>query len=59
MMKFIQLSKDELLNVECIESLHSHYLDGTVIIGKSGMRYITNRSLEEVLDLLEKIENEN
>lgn len=57
MMRFIQFDKDEMLNVDCIESLHRHYLGGTVIIGKSGKEYITNLSLEEVVNMIEKLVN--
>lgn len=57
MMRFIQFGKDEMLNVDCIESLHRHYLGGTVIIGKSGEHYTTNYSLEEVINMIEKLVN--
>lgn len=59
MMRFIQFDRDEMLNIECIESLRRHYLGGTVIIGKSGKEYITNHSLERVLELMRDLENEN
>lgn len=57
-MKFIQFDRDEILNIECIECLHRHYLGGTVIIGKSGEHYTTNLSLEEVIELIKKLETE-
>ena len=57
-MKFIQFNRDEMLNIECIESLHHHYLGGTVIIGKSGERYTTNLPLEKVIELIRELETE-
>lgn len=58
-MKFIQFDRDETLNIESIESLHRHYLGGTVIIGKSGQTYTTDLSLEKVLDLIRRLETED
>jgi hypothetical protein len=58
-MKLIQFDKDEMLNIECIESLHRHYLGGTVIIGKSGEHYTVNLPLEEVIELIKKLETED
>ena len=55
-MKFIQFNRGEVLNIESIESMYRHYLGGTVIIGKSGKTYTTNRSLERVLELIRDLE---
>ena len=54
-MKFIKFNRNEMLNIECIESMHPHYLGGTIIIGKSGERYTTSLPLEEMLELIEKL----
>ena len=55
-MKFIQFNRDEMLNIECIESMYRHYLGGTVIIGKSGKTYTTNLSLKRVMELIQDLE---
>jgi uncharacterized protein YlzI (FlbEa/FlbD family) len=59
MMKFIQFNRDEMLNIESIECLYRHYLGGTVIIGKSGEHYTVNLPLEEVIELIKKLETED
>lgn len=59
-MKFIQFNNDTLLNIESIECLRrGDYLDGTVIIGKSGEHYNTRLPLEEVIELIKKLETED
>ena len=58
MLKFIQISEDEIINIESIEAMYRNYLDGTVIIGKSGKEYISNHSLERILKVLENLEEE-
>ena len=55
-MKFIQFNRNEMLNIESIESMHPHYLGGTVIIGKSGEHYTTGLSLERMLELIRELE---
>lgn len=55
-MKFIQFNRGEVLNIESIESMYRHYLGGTVIIGKSGKTYTTSFSLEKMIELIEKLE---
>ena len=58
-MKFIQFNRNEVLNIESIESMYPHYLGGTVVIGKSGKTYTTALSLEEFLELIQKLETED
>lgn len=55
-MKFIKFNRDEVLNIESIESMYRHYLGGTVVVGKSGKTYTTNLSLERVLELIRDLE---
>lgn len=55
-MKFIQFDRNEVLNIESIESMYRHYLGGTVVVGKSGKTYTTNLSLERVLELIRDLE---
>ena len=56
MMKFIQFNKDEMLNIECIESMYRNYLGGTNIIGKSGKQYSTELPIEKMMELIERLE---
>lgn len=55
-MKFIQFDRNEVLNIESIESMYRHHLGGTVVVGKSGKTYTTNLSLERVLELIQDLE---